>query len=102
MLAFCSQGGGLYIDSGGEARLSECVVSGNEAYRVRARLSVTFHRPVGVLTLVCLPVHDDLAWSSVGMCQRFELDRVTVHILLECWLYALRVAAVSTSLALQP
>ena len=46
---FCSQGGGLRIASGGEAHLSECTVSGNEADYVRARLSVTFHRPVGVL-----------------------------------------------------
>ena len=49
VLAFCSQGGGLFIASGSEAHLSECVVSGNEAYHVRARLSETFHRPAGVL-----------------------------------------------------
>ena len=50
VLAFCSQGGGLFIASGAEAHLSECVVSGNEASSVRARLSVTLHRPVGVLS----------------------------------------------------
>ena len=79
MLAFCSQGGGLNIASGGEAHLSECVVSGNEAYWVRARLSVTFHRPVGELTRLCLPVHRDFGPSSVGEYHRFELNRVTVH-----------------------
>ena len=50
VLAFCSQGGGLYIGCSSAsdgigctaaAHLSECRVTGNEAERVRARLSVT-------------------------------------------------------------
>ena len=55
VLAFCTQGGGLYIASGGEAHLSECVITGNEAYRVSSAFHCLpkpsmsfFHRPVGV------------------------------------------------------
>ena len=72
MLAFCSQGGGLYIAPGGaEAHLSECTVSGNEATYVRARLSETFQCPVGVLkprwstdTCVLARAHRDLAFRT--------------------------------------
>ena len=52
VLAFCSQGGGLRIH--GTATLIECVISGNEAEYVRARLFVTFHRPVGGAPLSAL------------------------------------------------
>ena len=36
--AFCSQGGGLYIDSGGEAHLTLCNIFENVAYMVSTYL----------------------------------------------------------------
>ena len=39
VLAFCSQGGGLWISDGGEAFLASCTISGNGAGYVSACLS---------------------------------------------------------------
>ena len=38
VLAFCSQGGGLFINGGGEAFLTSCTIAGNQAEQVSACL----------------------------------------------------------------
>ena len=72
MLAFDLQGGGLYILSGGTATLINSNIYSNTASSVRARLCVTFHRPLELaleLTGCCARAHE--CGVTAGECLHF-------------------------------